>query len=278
MERNEMTRDSILAALRAQIAESRAILGAGSSAGIIAKTAEEAGADLIIAYSTGRSRLMGLPTSSLGDSNSETLAMLPELDNVVYHTPIIGGMEMADPQYMRVSRLNDAFESAGFNGIINMPTIADRPIWAQGRSAVGLGLEREAQVIGNARARNLLTMGYALSEDHTRLLVDAGVDILVPHAGWTVGGVQGAGSDARGLEEGAAFVQNLIELGRALNSELIFLAHGGPFAQPEQTTYLYENTDAHGFVGASSIERIPIERAVADVVRGFKNQTTRVNS
>jgi predicted TIM-barrel enzyme len=121
-------------------------------------------------------------------------------------------------------------------------------------------------------------MGYALSDDHTKLLVDAGVDILVPHAGWTAGGEQGAGDDARGLAEGAEFVQHLIELGRSLNPDLIFLAHGGPFAEPEQTIYLYEHTDAHGFVGASSIERIPVERAVADVVRGFKDQTTRIRA
>lgn len=272
-ERIDMTRTTILDALRREIAENRAIVGAGSSAGIIARCAEQAGADLIIAYSTGRSRLMGLPTSSLGDSNSETLKMLPELDNVVYHTPIIGGMEMADPQYMRVSRLVDAFENAGFNGIINMPTIADRPVWARGRSAVGLGLEREAQVVAEARNRDFLTLGYALSEDHTKLLVDAGLDILVPHAGWTAGGQQGAGEDARGLEEGAAFIQHLIEVGRAINPDLIVLAHGGPFAEPEDTVYLYEHTEAQGFIGASSIERIPVERAVTDVVRGFKDKT-----
>ena len=122
MERSELTRNVILDNLRQEIAAGRAILGAGASAGIIARCAEAGGADLIIAYSTGRSRLMGLPTSTLGDSNTETLKMLRELDNVVWHTPIIGGMEMADPQYLRVSRLVDAFVDAGFNGLINMQT------------------------------------------------------------------------------------------------------------------------------------------------------------
>jgi predicted TIM-barrel enzyme len=275
MERADLTRSLILENLRQQIAAKKPILAAGASAGIIAKVAEKAGADLILVYSTGRSRLMGLPTSTLGDSNTETIKMLPELDNVVQGTPIIGGMEMADPQYLRVSRLVDLFERAGFNGLINMPTIADRPNWARGRSAVGLGLEREAQVIENARSREILTMGYALSVDHAILLCNAGVDILVPHAGWTTGGTVGAGSDARDLQAGAAFVQEILEVGRTISPDIIVLAHGGPFAEPEHTQYLYEHTDAQGFVGASSIERIPVERAVGQVVADFKDQTIR---
>ena len=277
MERRQLTRGAILANLRAEISAGRAILGAGSSAGIIAKCAEANAADLIIAYSTGRSRLMGLPTSTLGDSNTETIKMLRELDNVVEHTPIIGGMEMADPQYLRVGRLIDAFVEAGFNGIINMPTIADRPIWARGRSAVGLGLEREAQVVSLARERDVLTLGYALSRDHTTLLVEAGVDILVPHAGWTTGGLVGAGKDARNHQQSAEFIQELLELGRSINPDLIVLAHGGSFAEPEDTKYLYEHTDVQGFIGASSIERIPVERAVGKVVADFKGQSLRAH-
>ena len=271
MERSELTRDLILAKLRTEIDAGRPIIGAGCSAGIIAKCAEAGGADLILVYSTGRSRLMGLPTTDLGDSNSETLKMLPQLDNVVQHTPIIGGIDFADPRRLRIGRLLDEFETAGFNGIINMPTNADRPNWVKGRSAVGLGLEREAEGFALARARNLLTLGYALSDDHTRLLVEAGVDILVPHAGWTAGGMVGAGSDSRNLDEAAAFVQRQLEIGRSINPDVIVLAHGGPYADPEDTAHLYATTDAQGFVGASSIERLPIERAVTAQVTGFKS-------
>ncbi len=273
MERIELTRDDILANLRSEIAAGRPVLGAGCSAGLIAKCAEAGDADFIVVYSTGRSRLMGLPTSDLGDSNTKSLEMLPELDNVVQSTPIIGGIEWADPRYLRLGRLIDLFEAAGFNGLINMPTQADRPKWVRSRSAVGLGLEREAEGFALARERNILTLGYALDDDHTRLLVDSGVDILVPHAGWTSGGLVGAGADARGLQDGAEFVQRQLEIGRAINPDVIVLAHGGPFADPEDTDYLYENTDAQGFIGASSIERLPVERAVIRAVSGFKGRS-----
>lgn len=275
MNRTDWTRESILDKLRSEIAAGNAILGAGCSAGLIAKCAEAGGTDFILVYSTGRSRLMGLPTSDLGNSNHETLLMLPELDNVVKTTPIVGGIEFADPRYLKINRLLDKFEAAGFNGLINMPTQADRPKWVRERSAVGLGLEREAEGFRLARERDFLTLGYALDDDHTRLLVDAGVDILVPHAGWTSGGLVGAGDSTRGLQEGAEFVQRQLEIGRAINPDVIVLAHGGPFAQPEQTAYLYEHTDAQGFVGASSIERLPVERAVTGVVEGFKQQKLR---
>ncbi|MBS1698615.1 MAG: phosphoenolpyruvate hydrolase family protein [Actinobacteria bacterium] len=277
MNRTDWTRESILSQLRSVIDGGDAVLGAGCSAGLIAKCAEAGGADFILVYSTGRSRLMGLPTTDLGDSNHETLLMLPELDNVVQMTPIVGGIEFADPRYLNINRLLDKFDAAGFNGLINMPTQADRPRWVRERSAVGLGLEREAEGFRLARERGFLTLGYALDDDHTRLLVDAGVDILVPHAGWTSGGLVGAGDSTRGLREGAEFVQRQLEIGRAINPDVIVLAHGGPFAEPDQTAYLYEHTDAQGFVGASSIERLPVERAVTSVVSGFKAQKLRAS-
>jgi predicted TIM-barrel enzyme len=61
----------------------RPILGAGTSCGLVAKCAALGGADLLIVYSTGRSRLMGLPTSRIGDSNSNTIEMAAEIRNVV---------------------------------------------------------------------------------------------------------------------------------------------------------------------------------------------------
>ena len=46
---------------------------------------------------------------------------------------------------------------------------------------------------------------------------------------------------------------------------------GGPFYDPESTKVIYEKTDAQGFVGASSVERIPVEKAIMETCQGFKN-------
>jgi predicted TIM-barrel enzyme len=53
------------------------------------------------------------------------------------------------------------------------------------------------------------------------------------------------------------------------------LAHGGPIATPEDLAYVLENTEAQGLVGASSMERLPVEEAIVGVVRQFKSLSLR---
>jgi predicted TIM-barrel enzyme len=65
-------------------------------------------------------------------------------------------------------------------------------------------------------------------------------------------------------------VQSIIKATKRVNPDIICLAHGGPIVGPDDTKYIYQHTDAVGFVGASSIERIPIERAVKGAVEEFK--------
>lgn len=271
------TRKQILARLREQIAAGRPIIGAGSSSGLIAKSAAAGGADLIIVYNTGRTRLMGLPTSHLlNHANPTTLAMYREIANVVRDRPIIGGAEAQDPCYLHdVDRLVDDFHAAGFDGIINFPTTGPDPVRGAERSSVGLGLARDFEMIEFARAKDVFTICYGYTEEQTVGLAAAGCDVIVPHAGWTTGGLAGAGKSAMSLEQGCAHVQKLIDLARKENPDIICLSHGGPLARPEDTRYLYEQTDAQGFLGASSVERIPVEAAVIDTVKAFKARRPR---
>src|SRR3954464_2255514 len=138
------TRQQILDRLRAQISEGKPIIGAGSSSGLIAKSAAAGGADIIIVYNTGRSRLMGLPTSHLlNHANPTTLEMYREIANVVTDRPIVGGAEAQDPWYLHdLGRLVDDFRSTGFDGLINFPTTGPDPVRGAERASVGLGLQR----------------------------------------------------------------------------------------------------------------------------------------
>ncbi|HZS87800.1 MAG TPA: phosphoenolpyruvate hydrolase family protein [Chloroflexota bacterium] len=265
------SRAEIIARLQHTYRQGRPILGAGCSVGIVAKCAERAGADIIIVYSTGRSRIMGLPTTPLGNSNATTLEMYGEIDNVVDDTPIIAGIEAVDPTYLRLPRLLERFRQTGYDGLINFPTLGNYPDRSRQREDVGLGFSREVEMIRLARQQDYFTMAYAFTPDDAHRLAEAGVDVLVAHAGWTTGGLSGATNSALSLEAAAVRVQEILVAGRDANPEIIPLAHGGPFAEPEDTRYLYAHTDAIGFVGASSIERIPIERAVMQVVADFKD-------
>lgn len=271
-EREQFTRNKILERLRRTISERQPIIGAGSSVGLVAKFAEVAGADLIICYSTGRSRIMGLPTTPLGQSNPATLGMYAEIANVVDHTPIIGGAQAGDPTYRRLPRLIDDFRTVGFDGIINFPSVGLQPEYARTREHVGQGLQQEYALIKLARDNDYFTMGYAYHLEQAKGLAEAGVDVQVAHAGWTSGGAQGASSEiARSREEAAEHTQAIIEATWKINRDCICLAHGGAIGEPEDTAFLYAHTDAQGFVGASSIERIPIEKAIRDVVSAFKS-------
>jgi len=267
------SREQILNRLKKTIGEGKPIIGAGCSAGIIAKCAELGGADLILVYSTGKSRLQGLPTTLIPNSNKITLEMFEEIQNVVKDTPIIAGIEATEPPAGRdLSALVKSFIDTGFSGIINFPTIAfipPRSDWRKEKEAEGLGFSREVEMIRLAHDMDVFTMAYVFYPQDARAMAKAGVDCMVPHVGGTTGGE--AGYDAISRRAGATKIQKMIEATRKVNPDIICLGHGGPFAAPEDTKYLYEHTEALGFVGASSIERIPIERAVKGVVAEFKS-------
>jgi predicted TIM-barrel enzyme len=284
-ERPTYTADEIMKRLRKTIADGRPVVAAGASAGIIAKCAEIGGADLLIVYSTGRSRMMGLPTWELGHSNPVTLGMYDEIANVADEVPIVGGAEAQDPTSRRLSRLIDDFQSTGFDGIINFPTYGMQDLedrsgvdlrGHEDRSSVGLGFGREVELIRLTAERGMFTVAYVHTRAQAQAMAAAGVHVQVPHAGWTTGGIAGAGtSTALTLEQACETVQDLAEVTWQENPDAIVIGHGGPLAAPEDTMYLYEHTDLQGFLGASSIERIPVEQAIVGITRAFKDQHLR---
>lgn len=265
------SRTEILARLNETITRGAPILAAGTSAGLIAKSAAEGGADLLVVYSTGLSRLKGLPTSRIGDSNVNTVNMVDEILNVVDDVPVIGGVEAWDPTNMRLDRLLTKFQDAGFSGVINYPTISTMgETWRNRRERVGLGFSREVELIQRAREREIFTMAYVATEGDARRMARAGVDVLVPHVGATAGGRVGH-ETGRTVHQDIEDLNAMVAAAQAQRSDLIFLAHGGKLSEPEDLPAVYERTACVGFVGASSVERIPIERAVYGVVTQFKS-------
>ena len=124
-------------------------------------------------------------------------------------------------------------------------------------------------MITRARAAGLYTLSYVFSPDDARMMAKAGVDMLVPHVGLTAGGTIGS-TNALGLDDAADKVQAMIEAAWEINPEIVTLAHGGPIATPQDVDYVLGRTDAHGVVGASSMERLPVEKAIIEVTRQFK--------
>lgn len=265
-----LARAEIIDRLKDTVSQGRPIIASGASAGIVAKCAELGGTDLLIVYSTGKSRIMGLPTTRLGDSNAVTLQMCEEISNVVNNTPIIGGIEATDPTRLNLDRLLTRFLDAGYSGVINFPTVGIFDAsYRNRRESVGLGFAREVELMALARRRDVFTMAYCFNPEDAAAMAKAGVDCMIAHAGPTRGGL--VGFAGKNEDQGCETVNRIIAASRQVNPDIICLAHGGPFATPEDTKLLYSRTEAQGFVGASSIERIPIERAVIDVVKQFKS-------
>ena len=278
-----MNRDEILNRLRSTLANGDAIIGAGCSAGIVAKCAELGGADIIVCYSTGKSRIMGLRTAVIGHSNPRTLDMYDEISNVVNDTPIIAGIEANDQTTYDLDKVIDRFVQQGFDGFINFPTVGNHEhvsdffVREHENIASSLGqpwgFAREVELIRRLRQRNIFSMCYVFNAEQAASMAEVGVDAVCAHVGGTAGGLIGFPADP--MEESLANAQRIMEGAWGINPDVICLAHGGPFAEPEDTQVLYERTDAHGFVGASSIERIPIEKAVMSAVKAFKNHKIR---
>jgi len=66
-------------------------------------------------------------------------------------------------------------------------------------------------------------------------------------------------------------VQEIAEAARGVNGEVLVLCHGGPIAMPEDARFILERCEGvHGFYGASSVERLPVEEAIRGTVEEFK--------
>lgn len=234
----------------------------------LAKSAR--GADMLVVYSTGLSRLMGLPTSRIGDSNARTLELAAEIRNVVSSVPVVGGIEAWDPLRLDLDALLDKFWAAGFSGVINYPTISTMgDTWRDRRGRVGLGFEREVELIALARKKNIFSLAYVASPQDAKAMASAGADCIVPHVGATRGGLVGH-EDGQSIKEAIRRINEINAAALTVRSDVLSLCHGGAIAEPEDTIEVYRTTACVGFVGASSIERLPIERAVKTAAADFK--------
>ena len=101
-------------------------------------------------------------------------------------------------------------------------------------------------------------------------MAEAGADQLVAHIGLTTAGTIGAGV-AFTLDEAIDRVMAMAEAGKSVRRDVIVLCHGGPLDEPAQVgEALRRMPGVHGFFGASSVERLPTERAIRGQVEAFK--------
>lgn len=268
-------RERILARFRGMIAEGRPIIGGGAGTGLSAKCEEAGGIDLIVIYNSGRYRMAGRGSLAgllaYGNANEIVVDMAREVLPVVKHTPVLAGVNGTDP-FCQFGPFLDQLKAMGFAGIQNFPTVGliDGKFRAN-LEETGMGYALEVDLIRLAREKDLLTTPYVFNPDDARAMAQAGADIIVAHMGLTTGGSIGADT-ALTLEGCVGEINAIAAAAREVSPGIIVLCHGGPIAEPGDARFILANCPGcHGFYGASSMERLPVEKALVAQTQAFKN-------
>ena len=272
-------RTEILSRLTALIEAGIPIIGGGAGTGLSAKSEEAGGIDLIIIYNSGRYRMAGRGSASgllaYGNANEIVRQMAVEVLPVVRHTPVLAGVNGTDPFILMEPFLRE-LKAMGFSGVQNFPTIGlFDGVMRQSFEETGMSYALEVDMIAMAHGLDLLTTPYVFNPDEARAMAMAGADVIVAHMGVTTGGVIGA-SSAKSLSACVGEIDAIAAAARAVRPGIIVLCHGGPIAMPDDARFVLANCSAcHGFYGASSMERLPVEKAIADQTRAFKSLPIR---
>ena len=269
-----IARKEILRRLRENIANGIPIIGTGAGTGISAKFEEAGGSDLIIIYNSGRFRMAGRGSAAgllaYGDANAIVMDMAKEILPVVKNTPVLAGVNGTDP-FREMHRFLAEVKDAGFSGIQNFPSVGgfDGRIRAE-LEQTGMGFKLEVEMVREANKQDLFSSPYALDVEEAKWMADAGADIVVAHMGCTLGGSIGMEYTLT-LDQSVELVQQIHDAAVSVNPDVIVLCHGGPIASPDDAAYILQNTEGvHGFYGASSAERLPVEVAIQNQIEKFK--------
>jgi predicted TIM-barrel enzyme len=271
-------RKKLLEKFRALVDAGTPIIGGGAGTGLSAKAEEAGGIDLIVIYNSGRYRMAGRGSAAgllaYGNANEIVKEMAVEVLPVVKHTPVLAGVNGTDP-FILMPRFLAELRDMGFSGVQNFPTIGlfDGRM-RQSFEETGMGYGLEVDMIAQANALDMLTTPYVFTPEEATAMAKAGADIIVAHMGVTTGGSIGATS-AKSLDDCVAEIDAISAAAREVRKDIILLCHGGPISMPDDAAYILKHADRmHGFYGASSMERLPAEAAIARQTADFKALST----
>jgi len=251
----------------------RFLVGAAIGTGMAAQSAVRGGADFLLALSAGRMRCIGEPSVA---------AMLPlrECNELVMSfaraeilpratVPVFFGAASFDPR-LDLAALVERIAEAGFSGISNFPTaILIDGAYRRFLESVGLGFERELELLARAKARGLVTLAYAHTRDEAVAAAQRGVDIVNIDLGWNKGGVRGVDTIVR-VEEAALTANTITRAVHAAAPQTTCMVEGGPIVSPKQLEELCQVARVDGYIGGSTIDRVPSESAIEIVTAAFK--------
>ncbi len=250
------------------------IIGGGAGTGLSAKCEEAGGMDLIVIYNSGRYRMAGRGSLAgllaYGNANEIVMEMAREVLPVVKKTAVLAGVNGTDP-FCLFDVFLDEVAAIGFSGVQNFPTVGlIDGSFRQNLEETGMSYALEVEMIRLAHQKDLLTTPYVFDPQQAEAMTRAGADIIVAHMGLTTGGAIGA-ETALTLEACVGRIDAVAQAALDVRSDIIVLCHGGPIAEPADAAFvLGKSRHCHGFYGASSMERLPTEKAITGQTQQFK--------
>jgi len=272
---NPYTRSEVIERFNDTISKGQAIIAAGAGTGISAKFIEKGGADLIIIYNSGRFRMMGHGSTAgmmaYGDANAIAMEIGEyEVLPVVNEVPVICGVHATDPR-RRMWHWLGKVKEMGFSGVNNFPTHTIIDGHFRGvLEETGMSVQKEYDMVALGRKMDLFSIVYVGSPEEAKKMAEAGADAIIAHVGTTVGGSIGVTNAVVSWDDTIRRTQAIIDAAKSVRDDIFYLCHGGPINTPEDADRVIQATDCHGFVGASSLERMGVEESLTNLTREFK--------
>jgi predicted TIM-barrel enzyme len=270
-------RQELLSKYAEMVRRRQPIIGGGAGTGLSAKCEEAGGVDLIVIYNSGRYRMAGRGSLSgllaYGNANDVVMDMAKEVLPVVKKTPVLAGVNGTDP-FCVFDTFLDNIAAVGFSGVQNFPTVGlIDGNFRKNLEETGITYAMEVEMVRLAHEKDLLTTPYVFDAQQAKVMALAGADMIVAHMGLTTGGAIGAGT-ALSLEACIPHIDAIAQSALDVRADIIVLCHGGPIAEPADAAWVLSRTrHCHGFYGASSMERLPTEKAIIGQTQDFKRIT-----
>ncbi|MDW7738661.1 MAG: phosphoenolpyruvate hydrolase family protein [Bacillota bacterium] len=269
------SRLEVIARLRLEVRDRKPIISAIVGNGIVAKMCEIGQADLLVTYILARYRMAGHSSLAgylpIGDNNALVMELGErEIMPAVKEIPVIAGLLGCDVT-RDLSTLINRVKAIGFSGIHNAPTISCIDgTFRQALEETGITFDREVEMIHLAHEEDMFTQVFVSNPEEAKKMAAAGADLVIAHLGNTLGGSIGS-ETVFSFSESASRVQEIIDTARAVNPEIFTMCHGGSIVDPADFASILEQTRGlDGYIGGSSIERIPVEKAILKTVKDYK--------
>lgn len=266
------TEKEVIARLQKEIQAKKPLFCPNCGCGLTAKLQAMGGADVICVSATSYWRLKGqgslAPLMPYSNINEVLMSMVPEIVANVGDVPVVtlsGGTNPLLPHRKHLEMLKELGVS-GINPF--MMNIYGEHVMSQ-MAKIGMGWDKEVDFIHTAHEMDMFTLAYAFTPEEAKILTEAGASAIASHCGSTSGGLKGA-LTSMSLDDAAKISQDIFDAAREVNPDVILFAHGGPIEGPNEAKYIFDHTNAQGFIGGSAAERMPIEKAVLAATKEYK--------